>query len=233
MVHIVLCTSTTEKKEKNTSETSIFWSNLALVVKQQKPDLIQKTKNKNTNCVHWCFWCADVGFVSRVHWWCLKIHYFLQVLSFFFCSCFLNPFFLMLAFGFVGFAFLVFLFTSSCCCLIIKVAMLWLLFVFLWASLVLLCVIFWIVFFGGAFVFLGGFKGQVRWPKASLFVLFCFWLVLCFVFFWVLFCLLFWHLFFWEGFQGQVRLPEGPPHLAINPPYLFLFGFGLILFVLE
>ena len=23
---------------------------------------------------------------------------------------------------------------------------------------------------------------------------------------------------FLEGFKGQVRLPEGPPHLAINPP---------------
>ena len=27
--------------------------------------------------------------------------------------------------------------------------------------------------------------------------------------------------FFCWGFKGQVRWPEGPPHLALNPPYLF------------
>ena len=34
---------------------------------------------------------------------------------------------------------------------------------------------------------------------------------------------------FWGGFKGQVRWPEGPPHLALNPPFslfcLFLFVF--------
>ena len=30
-------------------------------------------------------------------------------------------------------------------------------------------------------------------------------------------------LFFFGGFKGQVRWPEGPPHLALNPPYLFFF----------
>ena len=34
--------------------------------------------------------------------------------------------------------------------------------------------------------------------------------------------LLFLFCFFW-GFKAQVRWPEGPPHLALNPPYLFLF----------
>ena len=29
-------------------------------------------------------------------------------------------------------------------------------------------------------------------------------------------------LLFW-GFKGQVRWPKGPPHLALNPPYLFVF----------
>ena len=34
---------------------------------------------------------------------------------------------------------------------------------------------------------------------------------------------LFW-LFFFGGFKGQVRWPEGTPHLALNPPYLlFIF----------
>ena len=42
-------------------------------------------------------------------------------------------------------------------------------------------------------------------PKPSLFLF-------CFVFFVV----------FVGGFRGQVRWPEGPPHLALNPPY-FLF----------
>ena len=54
-------------------------------------------------------------------------------------------------------------------------------------------------------------------PKPSLFLLFCFcFFVLCFVFF-VCF----------GGFKGQVRWPKGPPHLALNPPYLFFFFFVL------
>ena len=52
-------------------------------------------------------------------------------------------------------------------------------------------------------------------PKPSLFLLFCFcFFVLCFVFF-VCF----------GGFKGQVRWPKGPPHLALNPPYLFFLFF--------
>ena len=31
-------------------------------------------------------------------------------------------------------------------------------------------------------------------------------------------------------FKGQVRWPKGPPHLALNPPYLFSFVFGLFVF---
>ena len=54
-------------------------------------------------------------------------------------------------------------------------------------------------------------------PKPSLFVIcfFCFCFVFCF-----------------GGFKGQVRWLKGPPHLALNPPYLFifLFFFGLSLF---
>ena len=37
-------------------------------------------------------------------------------------------------------------------------------------------------------------------------------------------------LFFFWGFKGQVRWPEGPPHLALNPPYLFFVCFGLFWF---
>ena len=52
-------------------------------------------------------------------------------------------------------------------------------------------------------------------PKPSLFVFFV-------VFALFLFCWVF--LFFlFGGFKGQVRWPEGPPHLALNPPYLFFF----------
>ena len=56
-------------------------------------------------------------------------------------------------------------------------------------------------------------------PKPSLFVLFLF-----FCFFFLVFLL--------GGFKGQVRWPEGPPHLALNPPYLFVFYlFFWLLFV--
>ena len=34
-------------------------------------------------------------------------------------------------------------------------------------------------------------------------------------------CLFFLFFVFFGGFKGQVRWPEGPPHLALNPPYLF------------
>ena len=55
----------------------------------------------------------------------------------------------------------------------------------------------------------------------SSFVFFCFFF--CFV---VFFCVSF------GGFKGHVRWPEGPPHLALNPPYLFFcFCFVFVLFV--
>ena len=43
------------------------------------------------------------------------------------------------------------------------------------------------------------------------FVFFCFCCFFCCVFF--------------GGFKGHVRWPEGPPHLALNPPYLFFVLF--------
>ena len=51
-------------------------------------------------------------------------------------------------------------------------------------------------------------------PKPSLF-LFCFFF--CFFSFCFVFC--------FGGFKGQVRWPKGPPHLALNPPYLLFFCF--------
>ena len=57
-------------------------------------------------------------------------------------------------------------------------------------------------------------------PKPSLFLFFVF-----FVFLFVCFFVLFFFVFFFGGFKGQVRWPFGPPHLALNPPYLFLFFF--------
>ena len=58
-----------------------------------------------------------------------------------------------------------------------------------------------------------------------------FFFVLCFLFF-----------VFLGGFKGQVRWPEGPPHLALNPPDFFVvflffcffvfFCFFLLFFVL-
>ena len=58
--------------------------------------------------------------------------------------------------------------------------------------------------------------------------LFCFVLGCC------CFCLCFFGLFFFlvffGGFKGQVRWPEGPPHLALNPPYLFFFCYLVVVF---
>ena len=51
MVHIVLCISTTEQKIKKILKPLFFCGSLAFVVKQQKPDLLQKPKNK-TLIVH-------------------------------------------------------------------------------------------------------------------------------------------------------------------------------------
>ena len=53
------------------------------------------------------------------------------------------------------------------------------------------------------------------------FLVFFFWVFLLF-----LFCLFCCFLFcFFGGFKGQVRWPKGPPHLALNPPYFFVFVF--------
>ena len=54
-------------------------------------------------------------------------------------------------------------------------------------------------------------------PKPSLFVI-CF--LLLFFAFVFLFCFVF------GGFKGQVRWPKGPPHLALNPPYVLFFCFS-------
>ena len=65
--------------------------------------------------------------------------------------------------------------------------------------------------------------------KALFLVLWCFFCFSSFVFF---FCLFFCFGFFFflvfcffGGFKGQVRWPEGPPHLALNPPYFFSVSF--------
>ena len=51
------------------------------------------------------------------------------------------------------------------------------------------------------------------------FVFSCFSFLFLF-FFWFFFCYVLVFLLFW-GFKGHVRWPEGPPHLALNPHYLF------------
>ena len=60
-----------------------------------------------------------------------------------------------------------------------------------------------------------------------LFFFFLFFLCFCFCFFVFVFLFL-----FFLGFKGQVRWPFGPPHLALNPPYVFFFVF-LSLFLIE
>ena len=51
-------------------------------------------------------------------------------------------------------------------------------------------------------------------PKTSLFLF-------CFFFYFFSFCFV----FCFGGFKDQVRWPKGPPHLALNPPNLFIFCF--------
>ena len=67
-------------------------------------------------------------------------------------------------------------------------------------------------------------------PKPSLFFGFCFLFVVFFV--WFCFGICFFCFCFFGGFKVQVRWPKGPPHLALNPPYLFLFCF-FVLFVFS
>ena len=55
-----------------------------------------------------------------------------------------------------------------------------------------------------------------------------FWYFCCF--FWGFFFLVFFlFLCFFGGFKGQVRWPEGPPHLALNPPFFFVLCFVFLL----
>ena len=48
--------------------------------------------------------------------------------------------------------------------------------------------------------------------------------VFCLASFFLFFCFFCFCVFF-GGFKGQVRWPEGPPHLTLNPPYYFFFCF--------
>ena len=63
----------------------------------------------------------------------------------------------------------------------------------------------------------------------------CFWCCSCFVYvvlcFFLFFFLFFCYCFcsFFGGFKGQVRLPKGPPHLALNPPHFFAVSFFFFL----
>ena len=101
------------------------------------------------------------------------------------------------------------------------------LFICVWKVWVFLCFLF-LVFFLVLVLFL-----------FVCFVLFCGWMLLFLFlfFFFSVFCVFFvFSLFFslFGGFKGQVRWPEGPPHLALNPPYFFvvLFFFAFSFFVL-
>ena len=57
--------------------------------------------------------------------------------------------------------------------------------------------------------------------------------IFVFVFFYLFFQLFCFSLCFLGGFKGQVRWPEGPPHLALDPPsslFVFLVLFLFLLF---
>ena len=185
-------------------------------------------RKKNTNCAHWCFCNPLWGFVSQVHWWCLKKNYFsagfwgfLHLLSKPFVSC-------------VGLSCCWFWF-SLCVCVcfcFFVVVVVWQIkllcsgfcfccFGFPWFGYGVCVVFFWFLFFGG-------FKGQVRWPKGplrlalkpSLFVLFCFCFVsACFVLvvgFCLLFCFCF--CFIWKGLRVKWGGPLGHLTWPLNPP---------------
>ena len=92
------------------------------------------------------------------------------------------------------------------------------LFICVWKVWVFLCFLF-LVFFLVLVLFL--FVCFVLFCGWMLLFLFLFFLVFFFIFFFFAFFVLF--LFFFGGFKGQVRWPEGPPHLALNPPYFLVF----------
>ena len=79
------------------------------------------------------------------------------------------------------------------------------------------------------FVYLG-LEGLGVLVFVCLFFFFCVWFVsVLFALFlfscWIAFgagsCFVFVFFIFFGGFKGQVRWPKGPPHLALNPPYVF------------
>ena len=62
--------------------------------------------------------------------------------------------------------------------------------------------------------------------KSSFLSIFCFFLFFfLFFFFFCFFFVLLFFVFLFGGFRGHVRWPFGPPHLALNPPYLFFCFF--------
>ena len=151
-----------------------------------------------------------------------------------FCSCFVNPFFLILPIWFVGYCCFCFFFTCSCCCFINQVSMFWFLFLLFFCFLGFVMCYLWDFWGGGGF---WGFKGQMRWPFGAPhlalnppYLFFFGGGLFCFSFFFVVFG--------FGGFKGQVRWPEGRPHLALNPPHFFCFFFfggggGGVLCVLQ
>ena len=85
-----------------------------------------------------------------------------------------------------------------------------------------------IVFWGCALFGPSCLKWKIRTPTQKKKILTDNWkahFLRMFYIFLFFFCFLGFLWFFVEGFKGQVRWPVGPPHLALNPPYLFLFCF--------
>ena len=185
----------------------------------------------------WFFW----GFnTKKVCFWCVW-HCFKSVKN----ACFFFPIFgaflgwlIIVHLGLEGlgvFVFLAFVFLLCCFCFCFVCFVIGFVFCFVFCFVfVLFLFYFCFVFFSFFLFFLfffGGFKGQVRWPKGPphlalnppYFLIFVFRL-LFFLFFCCLFLLVFVFLFcFFGGFKGQVRWPKGPPHLALNPPHLFIY----------
>ena len=132
--YTLFCAQVQHSKKQKTLKPLSFCSNLACLLSNKSQILYRKQKSK-TLIVHIGVFGVLMLFLLQEFTGDVK-NYFATVFYFIFCSCFLNPFFLMLTFGLVGFIF-AFFFTSSCSCLINQVAMFWFLFLLFWVSWVL------------------------------------------------------------------------------------------------
>ena len=169
MVHTVLCTTWIEQKKEKKLWNHYFSAVIWLWLFSNESRILHRKQKTETLIVH----IGVFGVLNKVFFQKftgdVKNTIFLQVFKFF-CTCFQNPLFLMLAFPFVGFVFPCFLFyfvlllfdKSSCYVLVFVFVVLG----FLGLVMCYVLCFFWFVF--GLVFFLEGLR--VRWggPKGHL-----------------------------------------------------------------